>query len=45
MLGNLANDEIFKKALTNISVFKAFVRNILSIEVMDLGISTEKPSQ
>ncbi len=33
MLGNLDNEVIFKKAFMNITVFKAFVRDILGIEV------------
>jgi len=33
MLGNLDNEVIFKKAFTNKIVFKAFVRDILGIEV------------
>ena len=33
MLGNLDNEVIFKKAFTNEIVFKAFVRDILGIEI------------
>ncbi|MDX2306519.1 MAG: hypothetical protein NW226_27160 [Microscillaceae bacterium] len=42
MLGNLDNEVIFKKAFTNIIVFKAFVRDILGIEVEVEKIETEK---
>ncbi len=42
MLGNLDNEVIFKKAFTNITVFKAFVRDILGIEVEVDKIETEK---
>ncbi len=42
MLGNLDNEVIFKKAFTNITVFKAFVRDILGIEVEIDKIETEK---
>jgi hypothetical protein len=42
MLGNLDNEVIFKKAFTNIIVFKAFVRDILGIEVEINKIETEK---
>ena len=42
MLGNLDNEVIFKKAFTNIIVFKAFVRDILGIEVEVDKIETEK---
>ena len=42
MLGNLDNEVIFKKAFTNIIVFKAFVRDILGIEVEIDKIQTEK---
>ncbi len=42
MLGNLDNEVIFKKAFTNITVFKAFVRDILGIEVEVDIIETEK---
>jgi hypothetical protein len=42
MLGNLDNEVIFKKAFTNLIVFKAFVRDILGIEVDVEKIETEK---
>ncbi len=42
MLGNLDNEVIFKKAFTNIIVFKAFVRDILGIEIEIDKIETEK---
>lgn len=42
MLGNLDNEIIFKKAFTNKIVFKAFVRDILGIEVEVEKIETEK---
>jgi hypothetical protein len=42
MLGNLDNEVIFKKAFTDITVFKAFVRDILGIEVEVDKIETEK---
>lgn len=42
MLGNLDNEVIFKKAFTNKIVFKAFVRDILGIEVEIDKIETEK---
>ena len=42
MLGNLDNEVIFKKAFTNKIVFKAFVRDILGIEVEVDRIETEK---
>ena len=42
MLGNLDNEVIFKKTFTNIIVFKAFVRDILGIEVEIDKIQTEK---
>jgi hypothetical protein len=42
MLGNLDNEVIFKKAFTNKTVFKAFVRDILGIEVEVDKIETEK---
>ena len=42
MLGNLDNSVIFKKAFTNLVVFKAFVRDILGIEVDVEVIETEK---
>ena len=42
MLGNLDNEVIFKKAFTNITVFKAFVRDILGIEIEVEKIETEK---
>ncbi len=42
MLGNLDNEVIFKKAFTNHIVFKAFVRDILGIEVEIDKIETEK---
>ncbi len=42
MLGNLDNEVIFKKAFTNITVFKAFVRDILGLEVEVDKIETEK---
>lgn len=42
MLGNLDNEVIFKKAFTNKVVFKAFVRDILGIEVEVDVIETEK---
>jgi hypothetical protein len=42
MLGNLDNEVIFKKAFTNKIVFKAFVRDILGIEVEVDKIETEK---
>jgi hypothetical protein len=42
MLGNLDNEVIFKKAFTNKTVFKAFVRDILGIEVEIDKIETEK---
>ena len=42
MLANLDNEVIFKKAFTNIIVFKAFVRDVLGIEVEVEHIQTEK---
>lgn len=42
MLGNLDNGVIFKKAFTNKIVFKAFVKDILGIEVEVDKIETEK---
>ncbi len=42
MLGNLDNEVIFKKAFTDKTVFKAFVRDILGIEVEIDLIETEK---
>ncbi len=42
MLGNLDNEVIFKKAFTNKTVFKAFVRDILGFEVEIDKIETEK---
>ncbi len=42
MLGNLDNEVIFKKAFTNKFVFKAFVRDILGIEIEVDKIETEK---
>lgn len=42
MLGNLDNEVIFKKAFTNKIVFKAFVRDILGLEIEVDKIETEK---
>ena len=42
MLGNLDNEVIFKKAFTDKIVFKAFIRDILGIEVEIDTIETEK---
>jgi hypothetical protein len=42
MLGNLDNEVIFKKAFTDKVVFKAFVRDILGIEIEVDKIETEK---
>jgi hypothetical protein len=42
MLANLDNEIIFKKAFTNMVVFKAFVRDVLGIEVEVDKIETEK---
>jgi len=42
MLGNLDNEVIFKKAFTNPIVFKAFVRDILGIDIEVGKIETEK---
>ena len=42
MLGNLDNEVIFKKAFTDKTVFKAFVRDILGIEIEIDKIETEK---
>jgi hypothetical protein len=42
MLGNLDNEVIFKKAFTDKTVFKAFVRDILGIEIEVDKIETEK---
>jgi hypothetical protein len=42
MLGSLDNEVIFKKAFTNKTVFVAFVRDILGIEVEVERIETEK---
>jgi hypothetical protein len=42
MLGNLDNEVIFKKAFTNKIVFKAFVKDILGIDVEVDVIETEK---
>jgi hypothetical protein len=42
MLANLDNEIIFKKAFTNKIVFKAFVRDILGIEIEVDKIETEK---
>ncbi len=36
MLANLDNEIIFQKAFTNKTVFKAFVRDILGIEISPL---------
>ena len=41
-LGNLDNEVIFKKAFTDKTVFKAFVRDILGLEVEIDKIETEK---
>jgi PD-(D/E)XK nuclease family transposase len=42
MLGNLDNEVIFKKAFTDKVVFKAFVRDILGIDIEVDTIETEK---
>ncbi|TAD95966.1 MAG: hypothetical protein EAZ97_14750, partial [Bacteroidetes bacterium] len=42
MLGNLDNEVIFKKAFTDKIVFKAFVRDILGIDIEVDKIETEK---
>jgi hypothetical protein len=42
MLSNLDNEVIFKKAFTHKTVFKAFVHDILGIEVEVDNIETEK---
>lgn len=42
MLGNLDNEVIFKKAFTNKTVFTAFVRDVLGIEIEVDKIETEK---
>lgn len=42
MLSNLDNEVIFKKAFTDKTVFKAFVRDILGIEIEVDKIETEK---
>jgi PD-(D/E)XK nuclease family transposase len=42
MIGNLDNEVIFKKAFTDKTVFKAFVRDILGLEVEIDKIETEK---
>jgi hypothetical protein len=42
MLANLDNEVIFKKAFTNKIVFKAFVRDILGIDIEVEKIETEK---
>lgn len=42
MLGNLDNEVIFKKAFTNKIVFKAFVHDILGIDIEVDKIETEK---
>ena len=42
MLGNLDNEIFFKKAFTDKTVFKAFVRDILGIEIEVDKIETEK---
>lgn len=42
MLGNLDNEVIFKKAFTDKVVFKAFVKDILGIEIEVDRIETEK---
>ncbi len=42
MLGNLDNEIIFKKAFTDIIVFKAFVHDILGIDIEVDKIETEK---
>lgn len=42
MLGNLDNEVIFKKAFTDKIVFKAFVRDILGLEIEVEKIETEK---
>lgn len=42
MLGNLDNEVIFKKAFTDTIVFKAFVKDILGIEIDVDKIETEK---
>jgi PD-(D/E)XK nuclease family transposase len=42
MLGNLDNDVIFKKAFTDPIVFKAFVKDILGLDIEVDKIETEK---
>ncbi len=42
MLGNLDNEVIFKKAFTDMIVFKAFVKDILGFEIEVDKIETEK---
>ena len=42
MLGNLDNEVIFKKAFTDKIVFKAFVHDILGIDIEVDVIETEK---
>ena len=42
MLGNLDNEVIFKKAFANKTVFTAFVRDVLGIEIEVGTIETEK---
>jgi hypothetical protein len=42
MLGNLDNEVIFKKAFTNKTVFKCFVKDVLGIEVEIEKIESEK---
>ncbi len=41
-LGNLDNEIIFKKAFTDKTVFKAFVRDVLGLDVEIDKIETEK---
>lgn len=42
MLGNLDNEVIFKKAFTNKIVFKAFVKDVLGLDIEVDKIETEK---
>jgi hypothetical protein len=42
MLANLDNEVIFKKAFTNIFVFKEFVKDILGFDIEVDKIETEK---
>ena len=42
ILGSLDNEVIFKKAFTDMFVFKSFVKDVLGIEIEVDKIETEK---